>query len=102
MTLMISTGLLKGFKARTRSHDRVFQRMPPRTMTNSTFHPFILNGRPADIYDYPFKLALHVFGNFYCSASVISSRWSLSAGNFLSTYVFLLLKILSSIFLLFF
>lgn len=58
-------------------------RVPLRNFLNHTsrnFAPFILNGRPAEMYNYKFKLSLHVFGKFYCSASVISSKFSLSAG----------------------
>lgn len=58
-------------------------RVPTRNFanfTNRNFAPFILNGRPAEIENYKFKLSLHVLGTFYCSASVISARYSLTAG----------------------
>jgi hypothetical protein len=59
-------------------------RVPMRTFTNVTrqsFAPFILNGTPADIENYKFKLSLHIRDTFYCSASVISASFSLTAGN---------------------
>lgn len=58
-------------------------RVPTRNFNNYTtknFAPFILNGRPAEMYNYKFKLSVHVRGKFYCGASVISSRFSLTAG----------------------
>jgi hypothetical protein len=64
-------------------------RVPTRNFlnhTNRNFSPFILNGRPAEMYNYKFKLSLHVHGKFYCSASVISSRYSLTAGEFLKIF----------------
>lgn len=59
-------------------------RVPMRNIANYTsrnFAPFILNGRPAELYNYKFKLSLHVFEKFYCSASVISYKFSLTAGT---------------------
>lgn len=57
-------------------------RIPSRFQTkNSTFHPFILNGTPADIEDYPFKVSLRIFGEFFCAASVIGLQWALSAAH---------------------
>lgn len=57
-------------------------RIPSRLqMKNSTFHPFILNGSPADIEDYPFKLSLRMFGEFFCGASSISTQWVLTAAH---------------------
>lgn len=57
-------------------------RIPSRLQAkNSTFHPFILNGSPAVFEDYPFKVSLRVFDEFFCAASVIGSQWALSAAH---------------------
>lgn len=57
-------------------------RIPSRLQAkNSTFHRFILNGTPADIRDYPFKVSLRMFEEFFCAASVIGSQWALSAAH---------------------
>lgn len=58
------------------------QRLTPRDKRhNATYSPYILNGQPADIRNYPFKLSLHIFDIFECGASVISFKWSLTAGE---------------------
>lgn len=57
-------------------------RIPSRLQsTNSTFRPFILNGTPADIEDYPFKVSLRIYGEFFCGGSVITSQWVLTAAH---------------------
>lgn len=60
-------------------------RVPMKTFTNTTnqniARAFILNGTPADIENYKFKLSLHIRDTFYCSASVISATFSLTAGK---------------------
>lgn len=57
------------------------QRVTPRDKDKTTYSPYILNGQPADIKNYPFKLSLHIFDSFECGASVISFKWSLTAGE---------------------
>lgn len=57
-------------------------RIPSRLQSkNITFRPFILNGNPADIRHYPFKLSLRMYGHFICGASVIGSHFALSAAH---------------------
>lgn len=57
-------------------------RIPSRLQNkNVTFRSYILNGTPADIKDYPFKLSLRMFDEFFCAASVIGSQWALTAAH---------------------
>ena len=56
-------------------------RLPSRYRERSFKQTFILNGRPVAIEELPHKLSLRMFGNFICGASVIASRWALSAAH---------------------
>lgn len=57
-------------------------RIPTRLQgRHVSFRRFIVNGTPADIKDYPFKVSLRMFGEFFCGASIISSEWTLSAAH---------------------
>ncbi|KAL7037041.1 hypothetical protein ACKWTF_009049 [Chironomus riparius] len=74
-------GTINGFIVDKKLNETPCKRIPPRDKGNDTFSPYILNGQPADIRNYPFKLSLHIFERFECSASVISPIWSLTAGH---------------------
>lgn len=83
-SLLLSFLLIKVYTFNLKNHCHT--RIPQRTLaTNSTFSnkfaPFILNGSPANSENYKFKLSLHINGKFYCSASIIGARWSLTAGE---------------------
>lgn len=57
-------------------------RTPSRLQSRRvTFRSFILNGTPAEIENYPFKVSLRLSGTFFCGGSVIGSQWSLTAGH---------------------
>lgn len=80
MLITFSVGGGKGFGESC--FERWSLRTPSRLQSaNVSFYRYILNGTPADIDDYPFKLSLRIAGMFFCGASVIGSKWALSAGH---------------------
>lgn len=68
-----------------RSAEMWSSRMPSRLLQsrNVTIRRAIVNGTPADIKDYPFKVSLRLFGELFCGGSIISQHWVLTAGFFL-------------------